>query len=210
MMRILIADDHVVVRRGICEIIKSAYPDVTFGQAATTPEAIALLMAEEWDLILLDINMPGRSGFEVLEESKKVRAQTPVIILSCYSEKEFAVRAFKSGASGYLNKSIGPDELLAAISKVIAGGRYVPPSLAEHFATVIGTADVRPLHETLSGRELQVLRHVASGQTLKEVAAEMGLSEKTIATYRARISEKLQISSNVDLTRYVCQHNLLE
>ncbi len=210
MIRVLIADDHELVRRGTRDIIQSAFGEVKLGEAGNTREAIALLMASTWDLVLLDINMPGRSGLEVLEEVKRLRPETPVLILSAYPEEEFAVRSLKLGAAGYVTKSSAADELLTAIKKVLAGGKYVTASLAERLATMIGRPSDQDPHEMLSGRELQVLRLVATGWTLKEIAAEMGLSEKTIATYRARISDKLALSTNVELTRYACQHHLVD
>jgi DNA-binding NarL/FixJ family response regulator len=167
-------------------------------------------MKQEWELVLLDINIPGRNGLEVLEEVKRLRPRTPVLVLSAYPEEEFAIRSFKLGASGYLNKSRASDELLAAAKKVLAGGKYVTASLAEKLAAAVGGGVEQAPHDSLSNRELQVLRMVASGKTIKEAAAEMALSEKTVGTYRSRIAQKLGLGSNVELARYALRHGLVD
>jgi DNA-binding NarL/FixJ family response regulator len=167
-------------------------------------------MKQEWDLVLLDVNLPGRSGLEVLEEAKRLRPRTPALILSASPEDEFAVRSLKLGASGYLNKSVAPEEILAAAKKVLAGGKYVSASLAEKLAASLAGGARQILHEALSSRELQVLRLVAGGRTIKEIAAETGLSGKTVGTYRSRIARKLDLHSNVDLTRYALKHRLAD
>jgi DNA-binding NarL/FixJ family response regulator len=210
MTRILIVDDHEVVRRGTRQVLVEGFPGATFGEAASAPEATAALGAQPWDLLILDINIPGRSGLEVLEEVHRLWPKLPVLVLSAYPEEEFAVRCLRLGAAGYLTKNSASDELVAASRKALEGGKYVTAALAERLAAVLG-GDVRTEpHEALSGRELQVLRLVATGHTLKEIAAELHLSEKTIATYRARISEKLGVSTNVELTRYALQHKLVD
>jgi two-component system invasion response regulator UvrY len=210
MIRLLIVDDHEIVRRGIKEIFANSFPELIVGEAETSQSALELLMKQEWDLMLLDINIPGRSGLEVLEESKRLRPRTPVLVLSAYPEEEFAIRSFKQGASGYLNKSLGADEILAAAKKVLGGGKYVTASLAEKLAAALGSDVQQTPHESLSSRELQVLRLVAKGRTIKEIAAEIALSEKTVGTYRARIAKKMGLSSNVELTRYALQHRLVD
>jgi DNA-binding NarL/FixJ family response regulator len=154
--------------------------------------------------------MPGRSGIEVLQDLKRVYPRLPVVVLSAFPEKDYALRAFKLGASGYVSKQSASSELVAAVRKALAGGRYITPSLAEALAaTVAGEAPVLP-HETLSDRELQVLRHVALGKQLKEIAAELSLSEKTIGTYRMRISRKLGLGTNVEIARYATRHGLVD
>ena len=208
--RILIADDHPVVRRGSRELLTQEYPRLTVGEAGDSREAVDLLTQQDWDLLLLDINMPGRNGLDVLEEARKIRPRMPVLVLSAYSEEEFAVRAFKLGASGYLTKQCVPDELFAAVRKILAGGKYVTASLAEHMAALLGGEISQAPHEALSRRELQVLQMIASDRTLKEIAAELSLSEKTIGTYRARIAEKTGLSSKGEITRYALQHKLVE
>jgi two-component system, NarL family, invasion response regulator UvrY len=160
--------------------------------------------------VLLDINLPEGSGLELLGQVRRLCPQAAVLVLSAYPEEEFAVRSFKLGASGYLTKASVADEMIAAVRKVLAGGRYVSATLAERLAAALGEGQAQALHEALSPRELEVLRLVASGKTIKEIAAGLLLSEKTIATYRARVSEKLGRSSNVDLTRYAIQHRLVD
>lgn len=210
MTRMLVVDDHEVVRRGTRQVLAEGFPDATFGEAATAAEAMGLLQAERWDLLVLDINLPGRSGLEVLEEVRRLWPRLPVLVLSAYPEEEFAVRCLRLGASGYLTKSSAADELMAAVRKALEGGKYVTAALAERLASVLGGGVRGEPHESLSGRELQVVRLVATGRSMKEIAAELHLSEKTIATYRARIAEKLGVSTNVELTRYALQHKLVE
>ena len=209
-VRILIADDHPLVRRGSRELLTQEYPRLKIGEAGDSREAVDLLTKQDWDLLLLDINMPGRSGLDVLEEARRLKPRMPVLVLSAYAEEEFAVRAFKLGAAGYLNKQCVPDELFAAVRKILAGGRYVTASMAEHMAALLGGEISQAPHEALSRRELQVLQMIASDRTLKEIAAELSLSEKTIGTYRARIAQKTGLSSKVDITRYALQHKLVE
>lgn len=209
-MRALIVDDHKIVRNGLRQVIAEQYPGATFGEAGSSREALEQLHTARWDLVLLDVDLPGRNGFEVLEELKRISPRTPVLIVSAYPEEEFAMRAFKLQANGYLTKAHVADELGTAMKKALAGGRYVTTSLAERMAAALGSDLQGPAHESLSNRELQVLRRVALGRTLKEIAAELTLSEKTIGTYRARISEKLRLSTNVDLARYALQHKLVD
>lgn len=210
MTRMLVVDDHEVVRRGTRQVLAEGFPGAAFGEAATAAEAMALLQAERWDLLVLDINLPGRSGLEVLEEVRRIWPRLPVLVLSAYPEEEFAVRCLRLGAAGYLTKSSAADELVAAVRKALEGGKYVTAALAERLASVLGGGVRGEPHDALSGRELQVVRLVASGRSMKEIAAELHLSEKTIATYRARIAEKLGVSTNVELTRYAMQHKLVE
>jgi two-component system invasion response regulator UvrY len=209
-MRVLIVDDHKIVRSGLRQVIEEHYAGSKFGEAGTSQEALQLLHQQMWDLVLLDVNIPGRSGFEVLEEIKRLWPETPVLVVSAYPEEEFAMRAFKLQAAGYLTKGQAADELGPAMKKALAGGRYVTASLAERMAAALGCELQGAPHESLSSRELQVLRLVAQGRTLKEIAAELALSEKTIGTYRSRISEKLHLSTNVELARYALQHQLVD
>ena len=210
MTRVLIADDHEVVRRGLKELLADEFAQLQIGEARTAPETLALAQSREWDIVLLDLNMPGRSGLEVLADLKRLHPQRPVLVLSAFPEQDYAVRALKLGAAGYLTKQSASNELLAAIRKSLAGGKYVTASLAEMLAEHLSGEAVTAPHEALSNRELQVLRLIASGKTIKEIACELALSEKTIGTYRARISEKLRLSTNVELTRYALQHKLAE
>lgn len=209
-MNVLIADDHDIVRHALRDLLTREFARVTTGEARDSREASELLVRQHWDLVLLDINMPGRSGLEVLGEARRLQPETPVLVLSAYPEEEFALRAFKLGAAGYLNKQHAAEELLVAVNKVLAGGKYVTAALAERLAASLGGPLNQLPHEALSNRELQVLRLVASGKTIKEIAAELALSEKTVGTYRARIARKLGLGSNVELTRYALKHKLVE
>lgn len=210
MLNIIIADDHTVVRHGLKEILTRELGRVKIAEARDAREATDLLVQEKWDLILLDINMPGRSGLEVLGDARQLCPGAAVLVLSAYPEKEFAVRAFKLGAAGYLNKQSAFDELITAVKRVLDGGKYVTASLAELLASGLDQKRGHAPHETLSNRELQVLRLIATGKTLKEIAASLCLSEKTVGTYRMRIAQKMLLSSNVELTRYALQHQLVE
>jgi len=182
MIRVLIVDDHEIVRRGLKEVFDDEFPGLEVGEAASSQAALELVMKQEWDMVLLDINIPGRSGLEVLEELKRLCPRTPVLVLSAYPEEEFAVRSLKLGASGYLSKNFGSHEIVAAAKKVLAGGKYVTASLAEKLAAALGSDIQQPAHESLSGRELQILQMVANGKRIKEIAAELALSEKTVGT----------------------------
>lgn len=200
-MNVLIVDDHEIVRRGLKDILADAFPKLRVTEARNAQEALAAARQRSWDIALLDIKMPGRSGLEALEELKKLHPKMPVLTTIAFPEEEYAVRVFKLGAS---------DELLAAVRKALTGGRYVTPALAEKLAaTVSGEAPITP-HETLSNRELEVLRLIAAGKTIKEVAAELNLSEKTVGTYRLRLSKKMNLSTNVELARYAMRHKLVD
>ena len=210
MIRALIADDHAVVRQGLRQILLETADMVVTGEAANGPEALERARAGGYDVIVLDITMPGRSGFEVLKELRLEDPALPVLVLSMHSEEQFAVRLLKAGASGYLNKESAPEELVKAIRKVVSGGRYVSPRLAEKLAFEIDLGSDKLLHETLSDREFQVMRMMASGQTVKEIAAELALSVKTISTYRARILDKMNLHTNAELIHYAIQNQLIE
>jgi DNA-binding NarL/FixJ family response regulator len=210
MTRILIADDHELLRRGLKGILAEEFPELQFGEAVDGRQALAAVEKQDWDLMLLDINMPGRSGLDVLQDVKLLLPKLPVLVLSAFPEQDYAVRAFKLGASGYVSKQGAAAELITAVRKALAGGRYVTPSLAEALAsTLAGDTPVAP-HELLSNRELQVLRMVAQGKSLKEIAAELVLSEKTIGTYRTRLAQKLGLGTNVELARYAERHKLVD
>ena len=210
MTQFLLVDDHEIVRRGLRQMLAEAFPDASFAEAGRVPQARELIARHAWDLVLLDINLPDGSGLELLGQVRQLCPGAAVLVLSAYPEEEFAVRAFKLGAAGYLTKASVADEMIAAVRKVLAGGRYVSAALAERLAAALGDTEVQAAHEALSPRELEVLRLVASGKTIKEIAAGLLLSEKTIATYRARVAEKLGLSSNVELTRYALQHRLVD
>jgi two-component system, NarL family, invasion response regulator UvrY len=209
-MKILITDDHAVLRRGLKQIIEDGFGKVQFGEAANASEAIAQVAKEAWDLVVLDITMPGRTGLEALKEIKALRPNLRVLVLSVHSEDQFAVRVLKAGASGFLNKDSAPEELVKALRKVLAGGRYVSNSLAEKLAGTLDKKGGEFPHQQLSDREFQVLRMIGSGKTVSEIAEELSLSVKTVSTYRARILEKMNLSTNAELTRYSFAHKLVE
>ena len=210
MMQVLIVDDHEILRRGLKEIFADTFPKTVIGEASNSREALELTLRQEWCLILLDINIPGQSGLTVLEEMKRLRPHIPVLVLTAYSEEEFAIRCLKLGASGFLNKSQTSVEVVAAVKKVLAGGKYVSTALAERLASTLG-GDVRHVpHEELSSRELQVLQMIAKGETIKEIASTLGLSGKTVGTYRNRISKKMSLTTNVALTRYALKNRLVD
>lgn len=207
-MRVLIVDDHGMLRRGVAAVLTEGLPGVVVCEAATADEARAL--AAGCDLVLLDITLGASSGIDLLTTLREAHPRLPVLMLSAHPEAEFAVRCLKLGAAGYVGKSASSDELLVAARKVLAGGRYITASLGERLAGVVGRDHVGAPHDALSSRELQVLRAVATGHSLKEIAAQLALSEKTIATYRARLSSKLGLSTNVELTRYALANKLVE
>lgn len=211
MPHVLVVDDHEIVRKGLELVLEAGLPGARFEVAPTAATALDALERATFDLVLLDINLPGRSGIDVLEELHRRRPRTPVLVVSAFPEEEFAVRCLRLGAAGYVAKGAAADELVTAAQKVLGGGKYVTAAVAERLAGAIGgVASGAPPHEALSNRELQVLRLVATGKTMREVAEELRLSEKTIATYRARIAAKLGASSNVELTRYALQHGLVD
>jgi two-component system invasion response regulator UvrY len=209
-MKILITDDHAVLRRGLKQILEDGFGKIQFGEASNASEAIEQVSKENWDLVVLDITMPGRTGLEALKEIRALKPQQRVIVLSVHSEDQFAVRVLKAGASGFLNKDSAPEELVKAVRKVIAGGRYVSASLAEKLASHIDQPTDRPAHQTLSDREFQVLRMIGSGKTVSEIGAELSLSVKTVSTYRSRILEKMGLHTNAELTRYAFENKLVE
>lgn len=209
MIRILVADDHTIVRRGLRQIVADESDMEVVGEAQTARKILDLARQEEWDVIVLNISMPGRGGFEALKALKQTHSKRPVLVLSMYPEDQFAVRAFRAGAAGYMTKESAPEELVQAIRKVVRGGKYVSPSLAEKLAAELGEDAERPPHEALSEREYHVLCLLASGKTVTQIAAEMSLSVKTISTYRARLLEKMRMKTNAEVTRYAIEHRLV-
>ncbi len=209
MINILIADDHSVVRRGIKQILSEESDMQVSGEAANSSEIFALLDQKQWDLLILDITMPGRSGLDALIEIKQKKPDLRVLILSMHPEEEIAVRALKSGADGYLNKESVPGELIQAIRKVVSGGRYISHTLAESiFMSISKDSGLMP-HNELSEREFQVLCLIASGNSLTGIGEKLSLSVKTISTYRTRILEKMNMKSNVELTHYAIKNKLV-
>lgn len=209
-MRVLIADDHAVFRRGLKETLAEAFSAVVFGEASTAQEALDHVRRQSWDVVILDISMPGKSGLDILDELKRLRPKLPILLLSMHPEQQFARRALKAGAAGYLTKDGVPEELKEAIKKIVGGGRYVSATLAEKLAVDLREGSDLPLHELLSDREFQVLRMIASGKTVKEIAEELSLSVKTVSTYRARILEKSGMKTNAELIRYALQADLVD
>jgi two-component system invasion response regulator UvrY len=207
MLKILTIDDHEVVRRGLKDMFTKE--SATFGEARTGAEAVDLVREQPWDIAVLDISLGGRSGLEVLSELKQLRPRMPVLILSMHAEEQYAVRAFKAGASGYINKASSGEELRKAILKIIKGGQYVGPALAEKIVVQL-SQPVKVPHESLSNREFEVLCSIASGQTVKEIAAKLSLSDKTISTYRRRILDKMDMRTNAELTHYAIRNGLVE
>jgi DNA-binding NarL/FixJ family response regulator len=210
MIKVLIADDHSVVRRGIKQILSDEKDIQVLGEASSSDEVIKQLYDQKWDILILDITMPGKSGLECLIEVKQKKPDLHVLILSMHPEEEIAITALKTGASGYLNKDSVPDELIKAIRKINDGGRYISSSLAESilFAMDKNNFKQEP-HEKLSEREYQVFCLLSSGRTLTQIAEELTLSIKTISTYRSRILEKMGLKTNVDLTHYAIKHKLV-
>jgi len=209
-MRVLISDDHAVFRRGLRETLAEAFPRVAFGEATTAQETLEQVRRQDWDVVVLDISMPGKSGLDILDDLKRLRPKLPILLLSMHPEQQFARRALKAGAAGYLTKDGVPEELKQAIKKITAGGRYVSATLAEKLALDLREGADLPLHELLSDREFQVLRMIASGKTVKEISMDLSLSVKTVSTYRARIMEKTGMKTNADLIRYALQSQLVD
>jgi len=208
-MRILIADDHAVVRQGLKQILAAEFRHAVFGEANNGQQAIDLAWKSSWDVLVLDITMPGQSGLDVLKAIKKTRPKLPVLMLSMHPEDQFAVRMLKIGAAGYMTKESAPAELVGAVKKVMSGGRYVSAALAEKMAAFLAL-DVQTLpHERLSDREFLVLRQIASGKTVSAIAKELSLSVKTISTYRTRILEKTGMANSAELTHYAIQNKLV-
>ena len=210
MIRALIADDHAVLRRGLADVLSEDREIVVRGEAGSCREVLAKLRQGEWDVVVLDLNFPDGNGLDLLREIKRERPKLPVLILTIASEDQYAVRALRSGASGYLTKESAPEELVQAVRKVVAGGRYVSPKLAERLAVMIDRDAEQPLHDQLSEREFQVFRLLASGRAVSQVAEELHLSVKTVSTYRARVLEKMNLRTNAELTVYAVRNHLVE
>jgi DNA-binding NarL/FixJ family response regulator len=211
MIRALIADDHALVRRGIREVLEECGDIRVTGEASHAGEVLALLGKKvPCDVVVLDINLPGRSGLDLLEDLRRDRPRLPVLILTVYSEEQYALRALKSGAAGYLTKEAVPDRLVEAVRKVVAGGRYITPTLAERLASMVRGGFEGAPHDLLSEREFRVFRLLSAGKSVSEIAEAMTLSVKTVSTYRARALEKLGLKSNAELTQYAIRNGLLE
>ena len=210
MIRVLIADDHAIVRQGLRQILAETTDMVVAGEAETAHEALKLVREAEWDVALLDISMPDKSGIDTLKLIRKERPKLPVLMLSMHPEDHYAVRCLKAGASGYLTKQSAPVQLVRAIRQVAAGRKYISPAVAEELANSIGSDFDQPAHATLSDREYQTLRLIATGHSLSEIAAQLSLSAKTVSVYRARLLEKLNLKNNADVAHYAVKNNLVD
>ena len=209
MIRILIGDDHAIVRRGLKQIVEESH-DMIVDEAKNGQEVLEKTRKNEYDILVLDISLPDRSGLDVLKHLKNTKPDLPILILSIHPEEQYAVRVLRAGASGYLSKDSAPDELAAAIRKVSQGRKYVSTSLAEKLAFNLDKSTENPLHETLSDREFQVMCMIASGKTVKQIAEKLCLSVKTISTYRSRILEKMHMQNNAELTHYAIKNGLVD
>jgi DNA-binding NarL/FixJ family response regulator len=209
-IKILIADDHAIVREGLKQIVAEEKDMLVSGEAEDAAGLMELLKKENWSIIVLDINMPGKSGLEALKDIKQLYPDLPVLVLSMFSEDQYGLRAIKAGASGYLKKVSAPTELVVAIRKIVSGRKYINPLLAEKLAENFGSDKNNYLHERLSDREYQIMCNIAFGKSAEEIAEELALSINTIYTYRNRILEKMSMKSNVELTQYALQNKLIE
>jgi len=209
MINILIADDHAIVRKGLKQLLVEQYPFANIVEAGDVEMLIAEVMKQEWDVVICDMSMPGRSGLDALQQIKQIAPRLPVLIMSMYPEDQYALRVLKAGASGYLGKESIHDELINAIEIVRLGKKFITPSIAEKLADSFhGQGDV-VLHETLSDREFDVFKLLSAGKTITEIASQLLLSATTVSTYRARVMEKMNMRSNAELTRYAIEHNLI-
>ena len=208
MIKILIADDHAIVRRGLRQILAETEGLHVAAEAGTPAEAIELLQRERFDVVVLDVGLPGKSGIELLADVRRLRPEARVLMLTMFSEEQYAIRAIRAGAAGFLTKETAPEKLVEAVRKIAAGGRYISAEVAESLASVVaGEAKGRP-HELLSDREFEILKLIGSGRTVSQIADELGLSVKTVSTHRTRILRKMNMKSNAELMRYVVTNGL--
>jgi two-component system, NarL family, invasion response regulator UvrY len=210
VIRVLVADDHALVRRGLRELLADTSDIEVAAEAGTAAEALDRVRQQPLDVVVLDLSLPGRGGLDLLGEIKEERADLPVLILTMHPEDQYAVRALKAGASGYLTKESAPEVLVEAVRRAAAGGRYVTPSLAEKLALHLDDKRAREPHESLSDREYQVFRRLAAGRTVGQIADELSLSVKTVSTYRTRIIEKTGLNTNAELMRYALDRKLVD
>jgi two-component system invasion response regulator UvrY len=208
-MRILIADDHAVVRRGLRDILREEFPFAEIEEVGDSEDLIKKVMKSEWSVILTDVSMPGRNGLEALAQIKQLQPKVPVLILSVYPEEQYAVRALKAGAAGYLNKDMAPDELVNAVQRVLSGNKYITASIAEKLLSAFDYTADKLLHEYLSNREFEVFKLIAAGKSVSDIAEMFHLSVTTISTFRARIMAKMNMKTNADLTQYALAHKLI-
>lgn len=206
-LRILLTDDHAVVRNGLRQLLAEKFPLALFGEAATVPKALALLDEADWDIMLLDLAMPGRGGLEVLSQARTIQPGTKILVLTMHPADQYARRVLKAGACGYITKECASEEIVAAIEKILAGGKYVTASFAERMVSHLAAPEGKP-HELLTDREYQVLLLLGAGKSIKEIGAELCLSIKTVGTHRARIFQKLDLKSGADAIRYAIREGL--
>lgn len=209
LIRVIIVDDHAVVRKGISQILEATEDIIVTDEASSGDELLAKIQNYKYDVVLLDISMPGKDGLITLREIKQNKPDLPVIIFTVYPEEQYAIRVLKAGAAGYINKQTEPQEIITAIRRVVEGKKYISPSLADILATNVSSESKAPLHEILSDREFQVMCYIASGKTITTIANELGLSVNTISTYRIRILEKLKMKTNAELTHYAIKNGLV-
>ncbi|MBI3526565.1 MAG: response regulator transcription factor [Betaproteobacteria bacterium] len=209
MTRALIVDDHTITRAGLRRILSDTAQSIIVGEAANGAEAMELIMSQQWDIVMLDISLPDRSGLEVLKSIKNARPALPVLVLSMYPVDQYALRVLRAGGAGYLTKESAPDQLLEAVRRVTAGMRYITSEVAECIAQDWNRNPVQSVHETLSDREFEVMRLIASGRSVGDIAKDLSLSVKTVSTYRARVLQKLRLRHNAELTHYAVVNNLI-
>lgn len=210
VLKILVVDDHPIFQKGLLGSLKADFPEATIASAMSAREAMQLFSEAKWNLVILDLSLPDKSGLEVLQEMKKAHPETPILVLTLYAEDRFAVRAFRAGVDGYLTKQSSPGDLNAAIRKVLSGGKYVTASLAEKFALQINKDLANAPHELLSDREYQVMGFLAHGRSIGSIAEELHLSVNTISTYRARILEKLNLATTAEIITYAIHNKLID
>jgi DNA-binding NarL/FixJ family response regulator len=208
-MRILIADDHAIVRRGLSEILLEAWPTAEIEQVGDADMLLQRSMEASWDLVISDLMMPGRSVLETIPQIRQYQPQVPVLILSIFPEEQYATRVFKAGASGYINKDAAPTELVKAVQRILQGRKYITAAVAEKLASDLRADKGRAPHELLSDREFHVMKMLAAGNSITEIAAQLSLSPTTISTYRSRIMEKMKMRANAELARYALENGLI-
>ena len=209
MLRILIADDHAIIRKGIKQILLEEYPSATIEEVNDAEAAINKTITNEWDILICDLSMPGRSGLDVLQHVKQNLLKLPVLILSIHPEEQYAIRALRAGAAGYLSKDAATDELVKAVQRILQGRKYISSSLAEIMASELDQDTSKPPHELLSDREFHVFKLIADGKSVSEIAEQLSLSITTVSTYRSRILEKMEIKTNADMTRYALENKII-
>jgi DNA-binding NarL/FixJ family response regulator len=209
-MNILIADDHAILRHGLIEVLSREFNGALYGEAADAQQLLAELGKREWNLVILDVSMPGRSGIDALAELKRLKPKLPVLVLSMHPESQYGKRVLRAGASGFMNKDCSPEELIRAVRKVLAGGLYVSPALAEKLAIELNNPPTQLPHEALSHREFEVLRMIAIGRSVTQISEELHLGATTVSTYRARVLEKLKMETTAELIHYALQNHLVE